>query len=54
MTGMVGINATEKEKDRGITRLNWVVLREKAFSSYRCVYVAGCLAIAHPAIKSTW
>ncbi len=54
VTGMVGLNVTEKEKDRGITRLNWVVLRERAFSVGKCVYVAGCLDVANPAIRSTF
>lgn len=54
VTGMVGLNQTEREKDSGITRLNWVVLREKAFGVSKCVYVAGCLDIANPAMKSTW
>jgi len=54
VTGMIGLNVTEKEKERGITRLNWVVLREKAFGVYKCVHVAGCLDVANPAIKSCW
>jgi len=54
VTGMIGLNVTEKEKERGITRLNWVVLRERAFGVGKCVYVAGCLSIANPAIKSCW
>lgn len=54
VTGMVGLNVTEKEKERGITRLNWVVLRERAFGVGKCVYVAGCLDIANPAIRSMW
>jgi len=54
VTGMIGINAKEEEKDIGITRLNWVVLRERAFSVNKCTYVAGCLDVANPAIKSTF
>lgn len=53
-TGIVGINATEAEKDAGITRLNWVVNRYEHISAWKCVHVAGCLAIANPAIKSTF
>ena len=52
VTGVVGINATTKEKDLGIMRLNWVVLREGFYNTKRCVHVAGCLDIANPAIKS--
>ncbi len=54
VTGMVGINVSDKEKEDGVTRLNWVVLRERAFGANKCVYVAGCLDVANPAIKSTW
>jgi len=54
VTGMVGLNVTEKEKEMGITRLNWVVLRERAFGVGKCVYVAGCLDKANPAVRSMW
>lgn len=53
-TGMVGINQTEEEKERGIFRLNWVARRESAYQESRCVFSAGCLAIGNPAMKSTW
>lgn len=52
VTGMVGINQTEEEKLRGIFRLNWILLREGFYSESKCVTVAGCLAIANPAIVS--
>ncbi len=52
ITGMIGLNATPEEKDLGVMRLNWVARREGHFSERRCVYVAGCLALANPAIKS--
>lgn len=52
VTGMIGINQTESEKKRGIMRLNWVSLRDDEFNPSKCVHVAGCLAIANPAIKS--
>lgn len=52
VTGMIGINQTESEKKRGIMRLNWVSLRDDEFHPSNCVYVAGCLAIANPAIRS--
>lgn len=51
-TGMIGLNATREEKENGIIRYNWVVLREDEFSEGRCVHVAGCLALANPAIRS--
>lgn len=52
VTGLVGINVTAEEKERGIMRLNWIVLREGEFSSRKCVHVAGCLALANPAVCS--
>ncbi len=55
VTGMVGLNQKDpEEKEIGVTRLNWVVMRERAFSVHKCVYVAGCLAIANPVIRSTY
>jgi hypothetical protein len=54
VTGMVGLNQTEEEKRKGIYRLNWIVLREGPSSENRVVHVAGCLAIANPAIVSAW
>lgn len=52
VTGTIGLNQNAAEKDIGVIRLNWVILRDSPFSEKRCVYVAGCLAIANPAIKS--
>ena len=54
VTGTFGLNQTATEKELGITRLNWIVLREGRFSESKCVYVAGSLDIANPAIISTW
>lgn len=54
VTGMIGINATSQEKDMGVMRLNWVALRERKFSERKCIYVAGCLDVANPAMKSTF
>ncbi len=54
VTGMCGINVNDREKDAGVCRLNWLVLRDGEFSVKRCVHVAGCLAIANPGIKSAF
>ena len=54
VTGMLGLNASDDEKDAGITRLNWTKRREEAFNESRCVHVAGCLAIGRPWLKSTF
>lgn len=53
-TGIAGINCTIKEKDMQLNRLNWVVLREGEFAETDCVYVAGCLSLAAPAIVSAF
>jgi replicative DNA helicase len=54
VTGMVGLNANSDEKEFGIMRLNWIVLRESAFTETHCVHVAGCLAVGNPAVRSTF
>ena len=52
VNGMLALNVAPKDKDRGVTRVNWVVRREGAYSETRCVYVAGCLAIGRPTMIS--
>ncbi len=52
VTGIVGINVDSDEKENDQCRLNWVVMRERRYSWKNVVHVAGCLAIANPALKS--
>lgn len=55
VTGMIGINQKDPdEKDLGVMRLNWVKLRNEDFSEKQVVFIAGCLSIANPIIKSTF
>lgn len=54
VTGMVGINQNAKEKEHGIMRLNWLVLRKGKFNKNRLCHVAGCLELGNPAVKSTF
>lgn len=54
VTGMLGINATEPEKELGIFRLNWTKRREEAYAESRCVHVVGSLSLGRPHIKSTF
>ncbi len=54
VTDMFGLNRTNDEMQIGVTRLNWLVQRDNAFSTYKCCHVAGCLALAAPNILSTW
>jgi hypothetical protein len=55
VTGMIGINQKDpEEKDLGVMRLNWVKLRGEDFSEKQVIFIAGCLSIANPIIKSTF
>lgn len=45
VTGMFGLNQTAEEKDVGVMRLNWIVLRESPFNVKRCLWVGQCLPI---------
>lgn len=52
VTGMLGINQTPAEKERGIYRLNWVVLRGGRWSENQMCWTAGELALACPCFVS--
>lgn len=54
VTGMVGINVQGEEKERGLCRLNWIARREGEYSWRKCCTCAGALAIANPAILSSF
>ena len=54
VTGMVGINITSEERESGTCRLNWVATRDGDFSPRQVVWVAGCLAVANPAVLSVF
>ena len=54
VNGMVGINYTDKDKEKGVCRLNWVVRRSSEFVSRNSVLVAPCLALANPAVLSVF
>ena len=45
VTGMLALNQTPTEKDIQGMRLNWLLLREAPFSSYRCLYVGTCFPL---------
>ena len=53
VTGMLGLNQTPAEKENGIMRLNWIVLREAQFTAYRCLYVGQCISIGKALCCST-
>lgn len=54
VTGMIGINMTEEDKEAGLMRLNWIALREDKFRERKVVYTASCLGLANPCVLSTW
>ena len=52
VNGMIGIVRNEQEIDTGRCRVNWIVRRSQHFNEHRACRVAGCYAIASPAMKS--
>jgi len=52
VTGMIGLNSSVDERRAGIMRWNWIVRRNEVCDMEKCVHIAGCLAIANPAIVS--
>lgn len=52
VTAMMGINMTAEEKRKGITRRNWIVMREGPYSPDEVIYVGSCLAVCNPWVVS--
>ena len=52
--GMLGINVNNDEKDQDACRINWVARRRGAYNERDVCRVAGCLAVANPAMVSYW
>lgn len=52
VTGMIGLNQTEDEKENGIMRLNWIVLREGEFRTTKTVKVLQSLRMGRPYLGS--
>lgn len=52
VTGMLALNQTAGEKEKGVMRLNWIVLRESEFHTSQCLYVAQCLALGQALVKA--
>ncbi len=48
VTAMLGLNQRPEEKERGLMRFNWIVLREAEFMTKRCLWVAQCMSLARP------
>ena len=45
VSGMLGINQTDDEKEAQIVRLNWIVNRHARSISKKCLYVGSCLTL---------
>lgn len=54
VTGMIGLNQTDIEKEQGIMRLNWIDRREGAYNEKDCVNIAVCLELGLPCICSCY
>ncbi len=54
VTGLVGINTSSPEKERGVTRYNWIVKRYGEFSHRWVIHCAGHLGLCNPAMISTF
>jgi hypothetical protein len=54
VTGTVGLNQTDDEKAAGVYRLQWLTGRDWEYSTSKVVYTAGCAAIQHPFMFSTF
>ena len=52
VTGMIAINQKQDEKKQQLQRLGWVVLREDEFHVSRQIWIANCLAIANPTVRT--
>jgi len=53
VTGMLGINQTDEEKELGIYRLNWILLRGGHWGKRQALYTIGNLALSNPCILNT-
>lgn len=54
VSALAGINVTLDEKEKGISRYNWIVKREGRYSSKKCIHVAGSLDLGCPTMVSTF
>lgn len=54
VTGMVGLSATDEERENGIVRWNWIAARESEYSERRCAVVATCLPLAQPSVRAAF
>lgn len=51
---MLAINVNAIDRERQVTRLNWIVNRDQAVNETAVCHVAGCISLANPAILSCY
>lgn len=54
VTAMIGLSCSDEEKKLGVWRFNMLKNRDEWFIPSSTVFVAGCLGIGRPCIKSAW
>jgi len=52
VTAAFGLNVGDEDREKGVTRVNWLKRRDEAFSENWQVHVAGCLAVGCPLVVS--
>jgi len=52
VTAALGLNVGDEDRDRGVTRVNWLKRRDDAFAESWQVAVAGCLSVGCPLVVS--
>ncbi len=53
VSGMIGLNQSEDEKEAQVMRLNWIVNRHAPQLTKRCLWVGQCLSLGQPITCST-
>jgi len=54
ITAGFALNQTEEEKDDGIMRFNSIKKRDEAYSESLCIFIAQCLPLANPMVRSSF
>lgn len=52
VTGVLGINQNRVEEEMNVYRLNWIELREGESTENEVCYLAACLSLGNPCVKS--
>lgn len=52
-TAILGLNASQVEREKQVAKLNFIVRRDDVCNEYDCLYLAQCLALCQP-MAYTW